>query len=72
MQKKTKLILVVLLPIQILALQLLKHVPEFIESFYSTGIFPVISKIYRYVFGWIPFSIGDIFYFFLILSLTGS
>ena len=69
MQKKTKLILVVLLPIQILVLQLLKHVPEFIESFYSTGIFPVISKISRYVFGWIPFSIGDIFYFFLILLL---
>ena len=67
MQKKTKLILVALLPIQILVLQLLKNVPEFIESFYSTGIFPVISKISRYIFGWIPFSIGDLFYFFLIL-----
>ncbi len=69
MQKKTKLILVALLPIQILVLQLLKNVPEFIESFYSTGIFPVISKISRYIFGWIPFSIGDLFYFFLILLL---
>ena len=69
MQKKTKLILVVLLPIQILVLQLLKHIPEFIETFYSTGIFPFISKTSRYVFGWIPFSIGDVFYFFLILLL---
>ena len=69
MQKKTKLILVVLLPIQILVLQLLKYVPEFIETFYSTGIFPFISKTSRFIFGWIPFSVGDIFYFFIIVFL---
>ena len=67
MQKKTKLILVALLPIQILVLQILKNFPNFIESFYSTGIFPVISKVSRYIFGWVPFSIGDIFYLLLIV-----
>ncbi len=69
MQKKTKLILVALLPFQILVLQVLKHFPEFIETYYSTGVFPVISKISRFVFGWIPFSIGDLFYLLLIIYL---
>jgi len=67
MQKKTKLILAILFPIQILVLQILKRFPEFIETYYSTGIFPVISKISRFIFGWIPFSIGDIFYLLLII-----
>ena len=28
---------------------------------------PVITKVQRFLFGWIPFSIGDLFYGFLIL-----
>jgi len=41
--------------------------PGFIEQYYSNGIYPVISKIQRFLFGWIPFSIGDIIYGFFIL-----
>ena len=41
--------------------------PNFIEKHYSNGVYPVISKIQRILFGWIPFSIGDSFYAFLIL-----
>ena len=62
MQNRTRLILATLLPVQVIALQFLKYFPEFVESYYSRGIYPVISKISRYVFGWIPFSIGDLFY----------
>lgn len=62
MQKRTKLILTALLIIQILFLQLLKFFPEFIESYYSNGLYPIISTMSRYLFGWIPFSIGDVFY----------
>ena len=36
--------------------------PAWVESLYSTGIYPVISKLLRFVLGWIPFSIGDILY----------
>jgi len=36
--------------------------PEFVETYYSNGLYPIISKIFRAVFGWIPFSMGDIFY----------
>lgn len=34
-----------------------------VEKFYSTGFYLSFSKIQRALFGWIPFSIGDILYF---------
>lgn len=69
MQKRTQLILAILLPIQWVLLQILKFFPSFVETYYSNGIYPFLAKISRYLFGWIPFSIGDIFYLF-ILFLT--
>lgn len=36
--------------------------PDLTEKLYSTGIYPYISMVLRFIFGWIPFSIGDIFY----------
>ncbi|MFT4698781.1 MAG: hypothetical protein ACI9SJ_001938 [Flavobacteriaceae bacterium] len=62
MQKRTKLILTALLIIQIILLQILKFFPEFIERYYSNGLYPFLSTMSRYLFGWIPFSIGDVFY----------
>jgi hypothetical protein len=41
--------------------------PGWVERNYSRGVYPVISKIQRFLFGWLPFSIGDLFYAFLIL-----
>ena len=40
--------------------------PVWVEDNFSTNIYPVVSKIQRGIFGWIPFSIGDLFYAFLI------
>ncbi len=54
---------------QYIVILILRQFPQFIEDYYSQGLFPVISKISRYVFGWISFSIGDIFYLLLILLL---
>jgi hypothetical protein len=62
MRKRTRLILALLLPIQLVLLRVLKFFPDFIESYYSQGFYPYISTISRYLFGWIPFSIGDVFY----------
>jgi hypothetical protein len=62
MQKRTALLLAILLPVQIMLLQMLKHFPEFVEQYYSLGIYPLLSKVSRYLFGWIPFSVGDVFY----------
>ena len=47
---------------QIIALKMLRNYPEFVESYYSNGIYIFISKAMRYSFGWLPFSVGDIFY----------
>ncbi|MDO1501142.1 DUF3810 domain-containing protein [Winogradskyella maritima] len=47
--------------------QILKSQPEFVERFYSNGIYVYISKAMRFVFGWLPFSVGDILYTLAIL-----
>lgn len=49
--------------------KVLSRFPEFIETYYSNGIYPIISKALRYVFGWLPFSFGDIFYAFAIIYI---
>ncbi|WP_281542896.1 DUF3810 domain-containing protein [Maribacter aestuarii] len=54
-----------LLP-QILLVRWLATKPEWVENYYSQGIYPVTSRAFRFLFGWIPFSVGDIIY----LSLT--
>jgi uncharacterized membrane protein len=40
-----------------------------VENQYSTGFYPVFSRILRYIFGWLPFSIGDVLYGLVILWL---
>lgn len=58
---KKHLILIILLPIQVMLVQIAKKYPAFIEQYYSTGIYPYISKLLRFLLGWIPFSLGDVF-----------
>lgn len=67
MQRRTALILALLLPIQWIFLQILKNFPEFVEKYYSLGFYPLLSKVSRYLFGWIPFSVGDFFYLLIAL-----
>jgi hypothetical protein len=67
MPRRTKLILAIFLPIQVVVLQVVKNFPEFIETYYSQGVFPFLSTIFRYLLGWIPFSVGDIFYTLIVL-----
>ena len=40
-----------------------------VENQYATGIYTVLSRILRYIFGWLPFSIGDVLYGLAILWL---
>ncbi len=65
---KRDLFLTILLPIQILVITFLKHQPDFIESYYSQGMYPHISKLLRILFGWIPFSVGDLLIIFLLIQ----
>ena len=58
--QKKHLIFTVLLPVQILLIQLAAKNAAFIEKYYSNGIYPPISSFFRIILGWIPFSVGDV------------
>ncbi len=62
MRINKKLGWVIFLGIQILSISILKNYPSFVEQFYSNGLYVFLSKIMRYVFGWLPFSVGDLLY----------
>jgi len=66
MLKNKKLIIALLLIPQIIIVKVLPYFPEFVERFYSNGLYKFTSKSLRYVFGWLPFSFGDLFYGLLI------
>lgn len=57
---KKHVILALLLPLQIVLIQFLSQKSQWIESFYSNGIYPYISRFFRILLGWIPFSFGDL------------
>ena len=46
--------------------------PDAVETYYALGIYPVISKLQRILFGWLPFSVGDIFYGLIIVWLINK
>lgn len=62
-----------LLLFQVVFIKIIARFPDLVERYYSNGIYPIISRFFRIVFGWIPFSIGDVYYIllgaFLIYSL---
>ncbi|RUA06521.1 MAG: DUF3810 domain-containing protein [Flavobacteriia bacterium] len=72
MMNKTKRILSILLILQMITIQSLNSNSEFIENYYSKGIYPFISSLFRYFFGWIPFSAGDLFYSLIFLMVLRS
>ncbi len=66
---KKHVVLSAFLPIQVLFVQLSASNPEWIEQYYSRGIYIYISSFLRIVFGWIPYSVGDVLILFLLLYL---
>ncbi len=58
--KKNKSLLIWLL--LALFIKTISFFPGIIEKYYSTGLYPFIAGIQRILLGWIPFSLGDIFY----------
>ncbi|HTM91212.1 MAG TPA: DUF3810 family protein, partial [Flavisolibacter sp.] len=36
--------------------------PEWVEKYYTFGFYPMVSKIFRTILGWISFSVGDLLY----------
>ena len=42
---------------------LLGFYPDFVENWYSLGFYPLFADFLRRIFGWLPFSLGDLLYF---------
>lgn len=64
--RKIPNLLVISLPLQWLLIQWLSRNPDWVEQYYSQGLYPMISGFFRSLYGWIPFSVGDIIYLFLV------
>ena len=67
MNNRLKNVIALSLPLQIFLVQWLSNYPEYIETYFSTGIYPYTSTFFRLILGWLPFSVGDIIYAFLII-----
>lgn len=61
-RKRHLIFAVSLLMLQVAFYYSLRFFPAFVESYYSQGIYPYISKAMRFGLGWIPFSFGDLMY----------
>ncbi|WP_295773051.1 DUF3810 domain-containing protein [uncultured Mucilaginibacter sp.] len=46
--------------------------PDFVDVYYTNGFYQGISLVLHFVFGWLPISIGDLIYIFLIAALIYS
>ena len=69
MKQRHHFILALLLPIQVALVSIVAKFPQLIETYYSNGIYPFISKLERYALGWLPFSLGDFLYSILVIGL---
>jgi hypothetical protein len=58
--KKLNIFLIFLFAFQIVFVQLISYYPSFVEHYYSNGVYRFTSILLRFLFGWIPFSIGDV------------
>ncbi|MDI9311400.1 MAG: DUF3810 domain-containing protein [Limnohabitans sp.] len=64
-----KYLLIYFLIFQILFLKWIALFPNWVEKYYSNGIYGFISIISRNIFGRIPFSVGDVLYGVLIIYI---
>ena len=52
---------------QIILMKWIAGHPEWVERYYSNGLYPMVSKFFRMLFGWIPFSVGELIYTILVI-----
>ncbi|WP_334058068.1 DUF3810 domain-containing protein [Polaribacter sp. P097] len=69
---KNYIFLALLLPVQMLLMRLAENNPAVIEKYYSNGLYPYISILLRRLFGWIPYSVGDVFLAIFVLLFLRS
>ncbi len=69
MKKKAGLIVALLLPVQYVAIKIISNYPQFVETWYSMGLYPWISRFMRTSLGILPVSFGDLLYTFFIIAV---
>lgn len=50
-------------------IKVVSYFPNVVETYYSLGLYPLVSSIQRTLFGWIPFSVGDLIYAFIVIVI---
>ncbi len=58
-----------LLIVLAIGIRLLVYFPEWVERYYSNGLYPYIGLCLRVLFGWLPFSFGDLLYAFVFIAI---
>lgn len=69
MKLKRSLIFTLVLIILAVLIHVFSLDPSLVESLYSSRIYPYISRVLRFLLGWLPFSFGDIIYGGVVLWL---
>ena len=69
MQNKLKNAIAISIIPQIILVKWLGSYPAIIESYYSNGLYSYWSGFFRSILGWLPFSVGDLLYGFLIITV---
>lgn len=60
-KNRKKVFLFVLIAFAV-AIKIFSFFPAAVEEYYTYGFYPIISEVQRFLLGWMPFSVGDIFY----------
>ncbi|HTR29305.1 MAG TPA: DUF3810 domain-containing protein [Puia sp.] len=61
MYSRRKITWVCLIGVAIL-IKVFAYFPDTVEKYYSRGLYPIVSRLQRALFGWVPFSVGDLLY----------
>ena len=67
--RRIKFILALLLPVQIIFINLISFFPEVVEKYYSNSVYPPIALLSRKIWQIVPFSAGDVIYAIVIISI---
>src|SRR5579872_1961160 len=68
MSVRRKITWIVLLVLAV-GIKVLSLFPPVVEKYYSTGVYLLLSRLQRILFGWLPFSFGDLLYLAVIIWL---
>lgn len=59
----------VVLVLLVIPIRIVSSYPPWIEKYYTDGFYPVVANVLRWGLGWIPFSVGDLFYGAILLLI---